>query len=202
MNMKEFLKTWEGSQTENKWGRIFIAVLLSVIVLLVMLVFRKETVVTIQPWTLEEEAWVTKNNASQAYKEAWGLALSTLIGNVQPSTVGFVKNNLAPILSTGIYQEVMDILEVQALDIKKDRITMRFEPRAITYEDKSNKVFVEGISFVKSASLAKEKRTNRTYEFVIGIEQYMPKLKYLQTYVGSAQTEEFLSKQKSKNAKQ
>ncbi|EDW8317028.1 pilus assembly protein, partial [Salmonella enterica subsp. enterica serovar Typhimurium var. 5-] len=23
MNLKKYLKTWEGTQTENKWGRIF-----------------------------------------------------------------------------------------------------------------------------------------------------------------------------------
>lgn len=197
MNMKSFLKTWEGTQSENKWGRVFTAVLLGVIVALILMVYQKETVVTVQPWTLEEDAWVTKNNASQSYKEAWGLAFSILLGNVQPTTVGFIKDRLAPLLSPAIYQEVVDVLEVQAIDIKKDRVIMRFEPRAISYETKSNKVFVEGLSFIKGASSDRETSTRRTYEFEISINSYAPQLTNMNTYEGGARTVKELSKQKN-----
>ncbi|HBX3661517.1 TPA: pilus assembly protein, partial [Klebsiella pneumoniae subsp. pneumoniae] len=78
MNLKKYLKTWEGTQTENKWGRIFQGGLIAIVFLLVVQVFSKETIVTIQPFTLTEEAWVTKNNASQSYKEAWGFAFAQL----------------------------------------------------------------------------------------------------------------------------
>lgn len=60
MNLKKYLKTWEGTQTENKWGRIFQGGLIAIVFLLVVQVFSKETIVTIQPFTLTEEAWVTK----------------------------------------------------------------------------------------------------------------------------------------------
>lgn len=200
--MKDFLKTWEGTEVENKWSRVFIGTLLLVIIVLVLLVSRKETVVTIQPWTLEGEAWVTKNNASQSYKEAWGLALSILIGNVQPSTVGFIKDRIAPILSPKIYQEVIDVLEVQAIDIKKDRVVMRFEPRGIIYETKTGKVFVEGMSYMKGVSSDKELGTRRTYEFVISVDNYMPKLEYIDTYENLAKTEKMLNKQQNKAVKE
>ncbi|WP_243839790.1 type IV conjugative transfer system protein TraE [Salmonella enterica] len=87
MNLKKYLKTWEGTQTENKWGRIFQGGLIAIVFLLVVQVFSKETIVTIQPFTLTEEAWVTKSNASQSYKEAWGFAFAQLLGNVTPGTV-------------------------------------------------------------------------------------------------------------------
>lgn len=201
MKIKDYLKSWEGTQAENKWSRIVTAILLALIVLLVMLVSQKETMVTIQPWTLEEEAWITKSNASQSYKEAWGLAFSILLGNVQPSTVGFIKDRISPILAPSIYQEVVDILEIQAIDIKKDRVIMRFEARAISYESKTNKVFVEGLSFIKGASSDKETSTRRTYEFVIAVNDYMPSLRYMDTYEGSARTEKEISKQKNKASK-
>lgn len=57
MNLKKYLKTWEGTQTENKWGRIFQGGLIAIVFLLVVQVFSKETIVTIQPFTLTEEAW-------------------------------------------------------------------------------------------------------------------------------------------------
>lgn len=201
MKTKDLLRTWEGTQLENKWGRLFIGGLISIIFVLVLMVNSKETVVTIQPFTLESEAWVTKNNASQSYKEAWGLALSMLIGNVQPASVDFIKEIISPILSPGIFQEVLDLLVIQAADIKKDRVIMRFEPRNITYETATNKVFVEGVSFLKAAGEDKERRSNRTYEFIVTISGYMPQLDYIDTYEGIALTEDRLKKKNSKAAK-
>lgn len=200
MRFKEFLQTWEGTQFENTWLRVFVAALVGIIILLLVMVLRKETIVTIQPFTLKGEAWVSESNASQSYKKAWGLAVAQLVGNVQPSTVGFLKDTLAPILAPSVYQEVMDILEVQAIDIKKDRVVMRFEPRSIIYEKQSDKVFVEGMSYISGVSSPKEKSSPRVYEFVIGIEGYMPELEYIETYEGRAKTLEFLEKQKPRTA--
>ncbi|WP_079829477.1 TraE/TraK family type IV conjugative transfer system protein [Salmonella enterica] len=163
MNLKKYLKTWEGTQTENKWGRIFQGGLIAIVFLLVVQVFSKETIVTIQPFTLTEEAWVTKSNASQSYKEAWGFAFAQLLGNVTPGTVDFVKERITPLLSPSIYQDVIDAIEIQAQQIKNDRVTMRFEPRFVEYEPKSDKVFVYGYSYVKGAS-SNEERSERSYE--------------------------------------
>lgn len=157
MNLKKYLKTWEGTQTENKWGRIFQGGLIAIVFLLVVQVFSKETIVTIQPFTLTEEAWVTKSNASQSYKEAWGFAFAQLLGNVTPGTVDFVKERITPLLSPSIYQDVIDAIEIQAQQIKNDRVTMRFEPRFVEYEPKSDKVFVYGYSYVKGASSNEER---------------------------------------------
>ncbi|MCV5185818.1 type IV conjugative transfer system protein TraE, partial [Escherichia coli] len=77
------------------------------------------------PFTLTEEAWVTKSNASQSYKEAWGFAFAQLLGNVTPGTVDFVKERITPLLSPSIYQDVIDAIEIQAQQIKNDRVTMR-----------------------------------------------------------------------------
>ncbi|MEC6096347.1 TraE/TraK family type IV conjugative transfer system protein [Enterobacter hormaechei] len=182
MNLKKYLKTWEGTQTENKWGRIFggeISVL--IVFLLVVQVFSKEAIVTIQPFTLTEEAWVTKNNASQSYKEAWGFAFAQLLGNVTPGTVDFVKERITPLLSPSIYRDVIDAIEIQAQQIKNDRV-MRFEPRFVEYEPKSDKEC--GYSYVKGAS-SNEERSERSYEFAIKISNYAPVLDYIDTYVES-----------------
>lgn len=198
MKWKEFLRTWEGVKTENLWLRGFIGALIVIILCLMVLVFRKETVVTVQPFTLTEEAWISSDQSSQSYKEAWGMALSQLIGNVTPATVDFLKERLSPILSARIYQDVIDVLEVQATDIKKDRVTMRFEPRVVIYEQSTNKVFVEGRSFVRGAQAA-EKASERTYEFVINVVGYMPQLDHIETYSGRANTKEQLKRTEQRN---
>jgi hypothetical protein len=78
-----------------------------------------------------------------------------LLGNVTPGTVDFVKERLTPLLSPSIYQDVIDAIEIQAQQIKNDRVTMRFEPRFVEYEPKSDKVFVYGYSYVKGLLLMK-----------------------------------------------
>lgn len=55
-------------------------------------------------------------------------------------------------LSPEIYQDVIDAIEIQSKQIKEDRVTMRFEPRFVEYEEKSDKVFAYGYSYVKGAS--------------------------------------------------
>ncbi|MEK9497189.1 TraE/TraK family type IV conjugative transfer system protein [Photorhabdus sp. P32] len=201
MNLKKYLKTWEGSQTENKWGRIFQSGLIAIIFLLVIQVFSKETIVTIQPFTLTEEAWVTKNNASQSYKEAWGFAFAQLLGNVTPRTVDFVKERISPLLAPNIYQDVIDVIEIQALQIKNDRVSMRFEPRFVEYEIKSDKVFIYGYSYIKGAS-SNEERSERTYEFVVKIANYAPVLDYIDTYAGKPRTTTVLEQLKRKEETQ
>ncbi|MBS9424199.1 TraE/TraK family type IV conjugative transfer system protein [Photorhabdus caribbeanensis] len=201
MNLKKYLKTWEGSQTENKWGRIFQGGLIAIIFLLVIQVFSKETIVTIQPFTLTEEAWVTKNNASQSYKEAWGFAFAQLLGNVTPRTVDFVKERISPLLAPNIYQDVIDVIEIQAQQIKNDRVSMRFEPRFVEYEIKSDKVFVYGYSYIKGAS-SNEERSERTYEFVVKIANYAPVLDYIDTYAGKPRTTTVLEQLKRREETQ
>lgn len=187
MKWKQFLRTWEGVHLENTWIRGFVVGLMIIILALTFLLSRKDTVVVVQPFTLSEEAWVSTKRSSQSYQEAWGMALAQLIGNVNPSTVEFLGERLGPLLSTRIYQDVMDTLEVQAQDIKKDRVTMRFEPRAVIYEDGT--VFVEGVSYVRGAS-GKEKGSNRVYEFTFNVSDYRLEVDYLTTYAGRAKTKE------------
>lgn len=187
MKLSQYLKTWEGMQNENKWGRVVQAALLVIVFVLMIKVFTKETIVTMQPFTLTEEAWVAQKSASRSYKEAWGFAFAQLFGNVTPTTVEFIKDRVRPFLGPRIYQEVIDALEMQARQIKGDRVSMRFEPRVVEYEMNTNKVFVYGYSFTKGTNSAEE-RVDRTYEFTIQIANYAPLLTHLETYAGRPRT--------------
>lgn len=193
MKLSRYLKTWEGTQSENKWGRMVQAALLVIVLLLLIKVFTKETVVTVQPFTLTEEAWVAQKSASRSYKEAWAFAFAQLFGNVTPTTVEFIKERVTPFLGPRIYQEVIDALEVQARQIKSDRVTMRFEPRVVEYEMATNKVFVYGYSFTKGTNTSEE-RADRTYEFTIQIANYAPLVTHLETYSGRPRTKSMSEK--------
>jgi conjugal transfer pilus assembly protein TraE len=197
----EFIKTWEGSLTENKWNRIINVGLAAAVLLLTYMVFTKDQIIVFQPETLGSEAWLTKSNSSESYKESWGLFLALLTGNITPANVDFLKDRLKPLLSPAIYSDVIDTMEMQAQDIKNDRISMRFEPRFVEYEKTTDKVFVYGYSFVKGAT-GNEARKERTYEYKINISNYAPMIIDLNTYEGKPRTERVIDEiQKKEEAR-
>ncbi|MCG7879816.1 MAG: type IV conjugative transfer system protein TraE, partial [Candidatus Thiodiazotropha endolucinida] len=148
MKLNQFLKTWEGVLIENTWNRITLSILSLGILSLTILLFNKEQLIVLQPATLNADAWITKNSSSQSYKEAWGLYFSILTANITPSNISFIKERIQPYLSPKIYTEVIDDFETQAQKITSDRITVRFEPRLVEYEEGTDKVFVYGYSFI------------------------------------------------------
>lgn len=192
-----FLTTWEGLQLENRWSRICTASLLLIVVLLSIKILRKETIIVLQPGTLTTEAWVASKGSSQSYKEAWGLFLAQLVGNVTPNSLEFIKERLQPLLAPKVYQEVMDEVNIQAQQIKKDRLSLRFEPKSVEYEVATGKVFVCGTSFENGAGGRSELRSDRTYEFVITINNYGPLITSISTYSGPPRTVELLQEQTS-----
>lgn len=191
MNLPNFLKTWEGTQVENKWNRIFIAGLIVANIGLGAKQLFTTPVVTMQPPTLDTAAWVARDQASQSYQEAWGLYLATQIGNVTPGTVSLIKEWLGPLLSPSAYDAVISALEVQATQIKNDRVSMRFEPRAVVYEPDSGKTFAYGYSFIIGVN-GNEDRVERTYEFKVRVERYLPILEFIDTYAEKPRTAKVL----------
>lgn len=200
MKLDTYLKTWEGMKLENQMGRITQLLLALAVFALAMLAFKKDNIVTIQPYTLSEEAWVSNASASISYYESWGFALAQLLGNVTPTTVGFLKDRLSPLLSPAIYQEVLTAIDLQAEQFRLDRVSTRFEPRTVLYEQGTGKVFVSGYSFTRGAD-SSETRQERTYEFEITISNYAPMIHNLTTYTGEPRTREVLAKQQSREGK-
>ena len=168
------------------------------IVLAVGLLF-KDTTVTVVPWTLEGEAEVTKNSATENYKEAWGMAIALLLGNVQPATVEFIADRIKPLLAPEIYHETIDALYSNAQILREERVTLRFEPKRVIYEKTTGRVFVNGFSYSRlGTSMEEEKRHERTFEIGIEISRYTPVITYIDTYTGKARTEDVLETERKK----
>lgn len=195
MKMADFLKTWEGALAENRFSRLVIVLLLIALILVGVKAFSRESIVTLQPYTLHGEAWVTQNNASQSYKESWAMMLASLTGNVTPGTVDFVKERIEPLLAPSIYREVIEAIELQALQIKNDRVTMRFEPRSVEYEPGRDVVYVYGYSHLEGAT-GESTREDRTYEYTIDIKEYAPVVSHIETYAGRPRTQAIRDKMK------
>ena len=192
MDLNTFKHHLSYLQQYRQWSRPLIAGLLALSILLASLLWRDTQTVVLQPMTLTEEAWIMKEQASRSYHEAWGLFLAQLMGNVTAGNLAFVRDTLAPLLDPAIYRETLDVLDQQIRLLREDRVILRYEPRSVFYEAATGKTFVEGKSFMKGTS-SKEREGLRTYEYELRISHFLPYLRFMDTYSGSAKTLEHLS---------
>ena len=187
MQWQTFMQRWEGMQLLNQWQRLVIIGLLVCNSLLALHSFSREAIVTIQPPTLTESAWVGRHVASPSYHEAWGLFLASLLGNVTPGNIRFVEQVLGPLLAPEVYHSVMHALNQQTQRIQQDQITLRFTPKSVRFHADTQRVIVSGYTLTSGAT-GSAHREPRTYEFTFRLEQYQPVLTWLTTYQGTPGT--------------
>ena len=203
MNLSKYMHSFHGLQVEAKWQRIVTGFLMVLCAFLAWSLANRDAVVTIQPWTLAEDAQVTRDDASRSYLEAWGFALAELVGNVTPGNVRFISDRLKPILDPAVYHAVLEGLEANAKTLADERISLRFEPRSVTFEKSTGKVFVYGRSYSRlGSSMEKEVSEERTYEFLLKIANYAPLQRGINPYKGPPMTRDVAQKVQDKQATQ
>lgn len=203
MELKQFTKSIEEMRSKIQSTHLLVLVMVACNIVLALGLLFRDTVVTVVPWTLSGEAEVTKDDASQNYKESWGMAIALLLGNVQPATVDFIADRIKPLLSPEIYHEAVDALYSNAQILREERVTLRFEPRRVTYEKTSGRVFVSGYSYSRlGTSMDEEKRHERTFEIGLEIAEYAPVITYIDTYTGKARTEDVIANERKKKARE
>ncbi len=183
--------TFRGLKKESSISRMTIFIEGAAIFLLAVVILTRDRVTTIIPWTMQHSGYVSEDMASESYKTAWGMALAMLLGNCNYGSVDTIEKRIAPLLPNDIYQSTMTALRAQAMQFKENRITVRFEITKYIYEPATDKVFVEGDYYIKAPGLA-EKKEKRSYEFIIGMESYMPQILYMDTYADVARTQQRL----------
>ena len=187
MNLQSLLTSWQGLRMAVFSLAALTAVLTAANLALALgLLFRDETVVLVPP-VLDSRVSVSRRQADEGLLKSWGLYLAQLLGNATPGNTEFLKESVAPILSPRVFGEFMTALNTQAEEMRFDRVSLRFEPRLVQYEKSSGLVFVTGQSVAVGPG-GDERRKERTYEFLIEIQNYMPLLSRMDTYQGSART--------------
>ena len=203
MELKQFTKSIEEMRSKIQSAHLLVLVMVACNIVLALGLLFRDTVVTVVPWTLSGEAEVTKDDSSQNYKESWGMAIALLLGNVQPATVDFIADRIKPLLAPEIYHEAVDALYSNAQILREERVTLRFEPRRVTYEKTSGRVFVSGYSYSRlGTSMDEEKRHERTFEIGLEISEYAPVITFIDTYTGKARTEDVIANERKKKARE
>lgn len=192
--MQWFLKTWRGTQAENRINRIIIGGMLLANTVLAVAAMRNEPTLVLVPDALSDRAEVGPAFADQGFKESWALYLAQTIGNITPATVEFTVDRIATLLSPRVYQQTIVDLRAQMHDIQRDQVTTRFEPREVLYEKSTDTVFVSGFSYTAGPTGA-ETRQPRVFEFQIEIDRYRPVFDRIETYQGRPRTQHELNRQ-------
>lgn len=194
MTLARFRLTWREHVT---WLRILLAastVMLIANLVLAVALIRRESYVVLVPPDLDKRVTVARAKADQGYLESWGYYLATLLGNITPSTAEFIRARIEPLLDPGITRDVITVLEQQLDQIRRDRVTLRFEPKRTTFEPETAKVFVTGTSFVEAAAGTRDSQI-RTYEFTIRMRNFGPLIDHLATYPGNPRTQDVIERE-------
>lgn len=191
MNFRDFFAGWDGVLRENRLYRFTVTGLICINILTALAALRTERSVILVPPGLTEETEVSRNRASQNFKEAWGMFVAQLLGNVTPGNVEFVRQSLSPMLSSGIYRSVMSGMAAQIEEIKREQVSLSFNPKEVLYEPETDKVFVTGMLRMQGPG-SKPVDRQRTYEMVIDINDYRPLIRHIDAYPERPRTLEVL----------
>lgn len=192
-----FEDTFDGMRGENKFLRLSIVALMVLMVVQFWSTASKDEVVAIVPPTMSEKGWVSQTDSSSTYSDAWVLYVAMMLGNVTPDNAEVVKSAIGPILDPEIYQNVMTVLSDQIQSIRKDRVSMAFQPdKVLRDSEKPNLFYVTGRA-VTEGPTGEKSRTARTYEVELSIKDFKPVIEWLSTYTGAPRTAAVLARERS-----
>ena len=195
MLFKNFSQSYRGTVSENKFLRGMVIALIAIDLFAIIGWLNKSTVIDMQPPTLTERAWVDESSASDEFVDGWALYIADRLGNVTPSSSKVIRKSIEPLLDTDIYQDVVNKIEAQVLQIRQDRVTLKFNAKDVL-RDRSNprKFYVTGRSYMTGPN-GKPEPKNVTYEIDVRIKNYKPVLTFVDTYEGPPRTEDVIRRQ-------
>lgn len=187
MKFGNFKKNWSQSVRDNTSKNLIIAVLLVVNVVAVIGWARTEQTIVLVPAVHDERLEISASSASVGYKKAWALTVAQLAGNITPGNADLVLKTMGDLLAPDAYRRIAAELAGQINDIKRDSLTVSFEPRQIVYEPSTEKVFVTG-QFSSQGVSGAPLSIMRTYEMQVDIRFGRPWVTTFKPYQGSPAT--------------
>lgn len=193
MILNSFQKTYNAIVSENNFYRFIVFILLLLLLIASIGWLSNDKAVVLVPPTLNEKAEIANKSASATYKKSWALYLSELLGNVTPGNSDFALSAIQPLLASDVYQNVTNGMRQEVAVMKRDSVTVQFQPRTVSYEPATNKCFVTGRTSIL-ASTGEISSFDRTYEVEISIKAGQPIIKYLDSYIGNPHTSDVVDR--------
>ncbi len=183
MKLTAFTKSWAQAVRENATKNVMLGILIVSNALAILGWFRTEKTVVLVPPQHDERMEISATRASEGYKRAWALTVAQLCGNVTPGTADFVLQVLGDMFAPSAYRDVAAKLAEQVADIKRDSITVSFEPREIRFVPSTGAVYVSG-QFASQGVSGQPIKAIRTYEIVVAIRFGRPWITHFRPYEG------------------
>ena len=92
------------------------------------------------------------------------------------------------------HEKFRKMAALQIEKIKRDGISVSFEPRSVTYEKTTDKVFVTGNSVVEATGSRGPQTFTRVFEVQVEIRNGSPSISFIDTYQGQPKTRDVLEK--------
>ena len=193
MRLRNYQMSLLDAVRNNATKNIIIAVLLGTNFLAVWGWFSSTETIVLVPPTLDERVVVSAEEASEGYKSAWALYVAELLGNLTPGNSEFVGEHIGEIFSPAAYRDLRDTILNQIEAINQDRITVRFEPREISYEPETEKIFVYG-EFTSAGPSGEPESFDRTFEVRVDMRFGRPWVTHFAAYEAPPRTLEALER--------
>jgi len=193
MELSNFTKGFSGVEVENKALRYGLLAALIANLFLAYKTMADKPAVVITPPNLTEEVKVWQNKADEGYKKLWGLFFAKMLGNVTPGEAGLLTKSMGVFFDPSIFNSVNSAMAAQLDAIELERVSLTFSPQTIKYERSTDTVFVTG--YLESTGVSGDpKKSTRTYEMRIKVDDYRPRLTFIDTYDGIARTKDVKEK--------
>lgn len=184
MQFKKLKQTWGDMNTENLVFRVTMPLMALALLIAVISVVRDSETVVIQPPNMSEEAQIAVDKANRGFKKSYGLYVANLLGNVQPGSAEFLLATSEHLFDPSVYQQLRQKLIDQVRVIEEKDLSTHFMPRNITYWEDTDRVVIFGERVTRGRSENPDKE-DVTYELKIEIDNYLPKVTYIDIYPGS-----------------
>lgn len=140
---------------------LFIALLMSVLLLSVALAFKTDKVRTvITPMVVKNSFWVDDDIVSDEYLIEMGTFISQLSLNVTPSNVDYQQKILLKYACSGAYGAIQNESGAYAVRVKETASSSMFEIKQITPDSKRNRIAMHGdlSTFVSDKRVSKQQK--------------------------------------------
>lgn len=189
---KSQLKTWSVMQAEMRFLFGLIGALTIIIIILSISISMTKTEVVVIPSHLTDKVKIVGNEADEGFKKVWGLFVAQLVGNVTPSTVEFMIDNISGLLAPGVYTELNESLKFQSESIRMRKISISFNAKDVYYSEEKDMVWVFGERVVTAAGVNRKKKSTYTYELKVEVRGGYPYIVWFNGYKGSPLIEDSL----------
>lgn len=151
------------------------------------LLTQEQSVILVPPFQHETIEFIN-GRANQEFYSQWAWSVSMLAGNISGGNAKFVKGEFQRIATPSLYNGILEVLDTELANIKRDNATVTFSPREVIYDPELDRFFVQGKQKLTGPGVRKGLEKEVTYEVGFVTKRLRVYLDYYDVYEGTPLT--------------